>query len=62
MERQTRPPHKMSYLARKPVEVLLRENNYFDCGRDQLRVDLVDKIDLGQQCAVRLINANGEEG
>jgi hypothetical protein len=51
---------KMSYPARKPAGMLLRESNYFDCGRDQLRVDLIDKIDLGQQCAVQFINANGK--
>jgi hypothetical protein len=49
---------ELSYPARKPVGMLLRES---DCGRDQLRVDLIDKTDLGQQCAVQFINANGKE-
>ena len=52
---------EMSYPARKPAGMLLRESNYFDCGRDQLRVDLIDKVDLGQQCAMQFINANGKE-
>jgi hypothetical protein len=52
---------EMSYPARKPARMLLRESNYFDCGRDQLRVDLIDKIDLGQQCVVQFINANKKE-
>jgi hypothetical protein len=51
----------MSYPARRPAGMLLRESNYFDCGRDQLRVDLIDKIDLEQQCAVQFVNANGKE-
>jgi hypothetical protein len=51
----------VSYPARKPAGMLLRESNYFDCGRDQLRVDLIDKSDLGQQCALGFVNANGEE-
>jgi hypothetical protein len=51
---------EMSYPARKPAGMLLRESNYFDCGRDQLRVDLIDKTDLGQQCAVKFINTNGK--
>jgi hypothetical protein len=52
---------EVSYPARKPAGMLFRESNYFDCGRDQLRVDLIDKIDPGQQCAVQFINANGKE-
>jgi hypothetical protein len=52
---------EVSYPALKPAGMLLRESNYFDCGRDQLRVDLIDKSDLGQQCAVEFINANGKE-
>lgn len=51
---------EMSYPARKPAGMLLRESNYLDCGRDHLRVDPIDKIDLGQQCAVQFINANGK--
>jgi hypothetical protein len=52
---------EMSYPARKPARMLLRESNYFDCGRDQPGVDMIDKIDLGQQRAVQFINANGKE-
>lgn len=51
----------MSYPARKLAGMLLRESNYFDCGRDQPRVDMIDKIDLGQQRAVQFINANWKE-
>jgi hypothetical protein len=51
---------ELSYPAQNPVAMLLREGNYFDCGRDQLRVDLIDKNDAGQQCAVGFINANGK--
>ena len=40
---------------------MLRENHHFDCGRDQLRVDVIDWEDLGLQCVVRLINANGKD-
>ena len=49
----------LSYPAQKPARMLLREGNYFDCGRDQLRVDVIDREDAGQQCAVQFINANG---
>lgn len=51
---------KLSYPAQKPAGMLLRESNYFDCGRDQLRVNMIDKNDAGQQCAVGFINANGK--
>lgn len=52
---------KVSYPALKPAGMLLRESNYFDCGRDQLRVDLINKRDRGQKCVVEFINANGKE-
>jgi hypothetical protein len=59
IERVCRAVADLSYPAQKPARMLLRESNYFDCGRDQLRVDVVDREDAGQQCAVQFINANG---
>jgi hypothetical protein len=49
----------LSYPAQKPARMLLRESNYFDCGRDQLKVDLIDCMDAGQRCVVQFINPNG---
>ena len=50
----------VTYPAEQPAGMMLRESNYFDCGRDQLRVDVIDEADNGQNCVVRFINANGK--
>ena len=52
---------ELSYPGTNAAVMLLREGNYFDCGRDQLRVDMIDKEDAGQKCVVQYINANGKK-
>ena len=47
--------------AKAAATELLRESNYFDCGRDQIRVDVVDPDDIGQQCVAEYVNANEKE-
>ena len=49
---------ELSYPAQKVPTQLLREGNYFDCGREQLWVDAVDGEDEAQNCVLGYINAN----
>ena len=49
---------ELSYPAQKAPTQLLREGNYFDCGREQLWVDVVDGEDEAQNCVLGYINAN----
>jgi hypothetical protein len=37
---------------------LLREGNFFDCGRDSIHVSVVDMRDDGQKCVVKYVNEN----
>jgi hypothetical protein len=42
------------------TNILLGESHYFNCGRDQLKVDVFDQNDTGQNCLKRHIEAYGK--